>query len=297
MRGLTGVLLLVVLVATGCSGTPGGDPRPAGPSHTTITLLPETVPAGIGVSFVQQTIDAGSRRADVRVRNGTGRPLPVTAVGVDWPGFPGRVQPVDYTVPARSVIDLHYRLPRPDCRPGSASAPMNGVVVVPGRRIVRPIPAAGRRFLHRLHGTACDAREVAAHVTPAWDVSGRPAEVESGTRLDAVRRAGLVLTRRPRHDPRPVRVTQVRGSVLFELALAGSARLPADRRRTSVPIAISPGRCDEHARSQSTQTFVWRIWLRVGGGRALPLVLEPPRGRRAALLAWLDRACAGHTGH
>lgn len=297
MRGLTSALL-VALVATGCSGTPGDGARPApGPSHTTITLLPETVPPGIGVSFVQQTVDAGSRRADVRVRNGTDRPLPVTAVGIDWAGFPGRVQPVDYRVPPRSVVDLHYRLPRAGCRTGVASSPMRGVVVTQGRTVVRRIPAEGRRFLRRLHEAACEAREVAAHVELGWDVSGRPAAVESGSWLDAVRRARLVLARRPRRHPRPVRVTQVQGSVLFELSLAGRARLPARRQRAVVPIAVTPGRCDEHARSQSTQTFTWRVWLRIGRSRVLPVVLEPRRRDHARLLAWLDRACAGHTGH
>lgn len=302
VRTRRAVLGLVVLVATACSGAPGDEagsgpaPEPS-PGHTTITLLPETVAPGLGISFVQQRTDEGTPRADVRVSNGTDRPLRVRAVGLDWAAFPGDVQRVSYAVPPQTVIDLPYRLPRADCSARAAEAPMRGVVVTAQRRIVRPMPADGRRFLDRLHSSACVAREIAASVRVAWDVSGDPAELESGTWLDAVRRGGLLLTRTGRSDARPITVAQVQGSVLFELAVPRSARLAAHERRARVPVRMSPGRCDEHARSQSSQTFVWRVWLRVGRGPLLPLVLEPRRRDHAALLAWLDRACAGHTGH
>lgn len=290
-------MVLVALLATACSGAPGSGPEPApSPSHTTITLLPETVQPGLGISFVQQRTDEGTRRADVRVSNGSDRPLRVTAVGIDWAGFPGDVQPVDYTVPAQAVIDLGYRLPRADCSPRAAAASMRGVVVTPRGTSVRPVPTEGRRFLVRLHATACAAREIAANVRVAWDVASHPARpAAGGTRSDVVGRAGLVLTRTG--GSQPIVVEQVQGSVLFELTVPEAAQLPARRRRTTVPVEVSAGRCDEHARSQSTQTFVWRVWLRVGDGPLLALVLEPPRRDRATLLAWLDRACAGHTGH
>lgn len=293
------VVALVALAATACSGAPGGvAPRPdPGPSHTTITLLPETVPPGIGVSFIQQRTDEGTRRADVRVSNGSDRPLRVTAVGVDWAGFPGDEQAVDYTVPAQAVVDLPYRLPAADCSDRAAGTPARGLVVTPRRTVVRQVPAQGRRFLERLHASACAAREIAANVRLAWDLSGDPAEVESGTWLDAVRRARLRLERVAGSGRAPVTIAQVQGSVLFELGVPPGPALDADDRRVTVPVEVSPGRCDEHARSQSTQTFVWRVWLRVGHGPLLPLVLEPPRRDHAALLAWLDRACDGYTGH
>lgn len=289
-------MALVALLATGCAGAPGTGPEPApGPGHTTITLLPETVPPGLGISFVQQRIDEGTRRADVRVSNGTDQPLRVTAVGIEWAGFPGDVQPVGYTVPAQAVVDLGYRLPRADCSRRAAAAPMRGVVVTARGPTTRPVPAEGRRFLERLHATACAAREIAASVRVEWDVTGR--HVAAGTRRDVVRRPGLVLTRTGRPRPEPITVEQVQGSVLFDLAVPDGAQLPAARRRARVTVEMSAGRCDEHARSQSTQTFVWRVWLRVGAGPLLALVLEPPRRDHAALLAWLDRACGGHTGH
>lgn len=285
MRRCLAAAGLVALVATGCSGAPcrGPGTEPS-PGHTTITLLPETIPPGIDVSFIQQRIDEGTPRAQVRVVNGTDRALHVTAVGIEWAGFPGDLQPVDYTVPSQAIIDLRYRLPRADCSERARAAPMRGVVVTKRRTVTRPMPADGRRFLERLHASACAAREIAASVRVAWDVSGEPDDA-------------LVLTRSGRSDPKAVAVEQVQGSVLFDLAVPADAVLPADERRTEVPVGLSPGRCDEHARSQSTQTFVWRVWLRMDDGPLLPLVLEPPRRQHAALLAWLDEACAGYTGH
>ncbi|QBX54999.1 hypothetical protein EXE58_05705 [Nocardioides seonyuensis] len=288
MKRLVGLALAVVLGTTACSAS-RTDPaaRPAqqpSPGHRTITLAPETVPPGVGVSFIQSRFDEGTRRAQVRVSNGTVRVLPVQAVGVDWAGFPGDVQPADYDVPAQSIVDLRYRLSRPDCGPDVGAAPMRGVVVTRARTYRADMPADGRRFLERLHATACAEQDIADAVDVRWDVAG-----EAGD--------GLVLSRTGRADPDPIAVEQVQGSVLFDLAVGAGAGLAAEDEKVVVPVQLSAGRCDEHARSQSTQTFIWRVWLRLGDGPLLPLVLEPPRRDHADLLAWLDRECAGYTGH
>ena len=288
MKRPVGLALAVVLGTTACAASrPDSDAPTAqqpSPGHRTITLAPETVPPGVGVSFIQSRFDEGTRRAQVRVSNGTDRALTVQAVGVEWAGFPGDVQPADYQVPAQSVVDLRYRLSAPDCGPEVADAPMRGVVVTRSRTHRRPMPADGRRFLERLHATACAEKDIAAAVEVRWDVTGEPGD-------------GLVLTRTGRAEPDPIAVEQVQGSVLFDLAVAGGAGLAAEDERVVVPVELSAGRCDEHARSQSTQTFLWRVWLRQGDGPLLPLVLEPPRRDQEALLAWLDRECGDFTGH
>lgn len=287
MRSI-GVALALLLGTTACSASPSeptAEPaRQPAPGHRTITLPPETVPPGVGVSFIQSRLDEGSRRAQVRVSNGTDRSLEVEAVGVEWAGFPGKVQAVEYDVPAQAVIDLRYRLPRPECRSDVAEAPMRGVVVTRSRTYRRDMPADGRRFLQRLHSTACAARDIAEAVDVRWDVRGHE-------------RDGLVLKRSGGGDAEAVAVEQVQGSVLFDLAVPAGAELTAEAERVVVPVELSAGRCDEHARSQSTQTFLWRVWLRLDDGPLLPLVLEPPRRDHEALLAWLDRECGGYTGH
>ena len=126
--------------------------------------------------------------------------------------------------------------------------------------------------------------DIAAAVNVRWDVTGGSGD-------------GLVLTRTGRAETDRVAVEQVQGSVLFDLAVPSDAALSAEEEQVVVPVELSPGRCDEHARSQSTQTFLWRAWLRLGDGPLLPLVLQPPRRDHERLLAWLDRECGDFTGH
>lgn len=293
-------LALVVAVLLGTTSacdsasTPDATPEPT-PGHRTITLLPETVPPGIGISFSQQRTDEGSRRARVRVANGTGRTLRVQAVGVEWDAFPAQPQPERYPVPAQTVIDLPYRLPRADCSPAAADSPMRGVVVTEDRIFHRDMPDDGRRFLERLWRSECAARAIDAVVDLAWDVSGDPAEVESGEWLD-VRRIALVVRRKGRSDS-TVDVSQAQGSVLFELDVPATS-IDSGEPTVRVPVDVSPGRCDEHGRSQATQPFTWRVWLSIDGGELQAVIVAPRQGeQQEGLLAWLDRACGGYTGH
>jgi hypothetical protein len=57
-------------------------------------------------------------------------------------------------------------------------------------------------------------------------------------------------------------------------------------------VEVRPGRCDEHARSQSTQTFVWRFWVQVGERPPVSHIVRPDEPTQERLLAFLDWACA-----
>ncbi len=298
MRTVAAVLAL--LLTAGCSGetSPEADrAQPVTPGHRTITLLPETVPPGTGISFIQQRIDEGTPRSQVRVVNGTDHPIHVRAVGIDWEGFPADAQPLTTIVPAQTILDLRYRLPAPDCRASAYSSTMAGVVVTTKRTIRRSMPADGRRFLERLWRTACDEQTIARAVQVRLDFTGRPDTVESGTGLEAARRGHLVLTR-VGAGREQVEVTQTHGSVLFTLATPAGRELAPYRRRVRLRLDVIPGRCDEHARSQATQTNVWTIRVRIGATRrVMPLVLLVPERQLETLLAFLDRACSGITAH
>ncbi len=53
----------------------------------------------------------------------------------------------------------------------------------------------------------------------------------------------------------------------------------------------SSGRCDEHARSQSTQTFTFSVFVHVGSSAQHREILVPPPVLQRQALALLDDVC------
>ena len=276
----------VALILAGCAAEGADD---GGPSESRTPVSPSSTPSqptGIELSFIQQRYDEGTPRANVRVGNHTEDLLRVRSVGVDWPGFPGRPQRVDYDVPGGLTVDLRYVLPRPDCSAEAGSTPAQAVVVTRRRTIRQPMPRDGMGFLARIWRTTCNELRIARAASVRFD--DRWSEGE-GTGMDGVMRGRLLLERRQGTDP--VETTLLEGSVLFELGLTGPGRLEGGARRVAVPIEVRPGRCDEHGRSQATQTFVFRVWVSVGDDEPLVRNLVPARRQQARMLAFLDHVC------
>ena len=287
--------LVLGMLTAGCGGSPAASSdvatnRPS-PGRT-VTARPDPLPPGVGLSFVQQRFDEGTRRAGVRVTNGDRDPLRVVSVGVDWAGYPLRLHRVDYEVPGRSVVDLRYLLPTASCSSAAARDAPTGVAVVREagrtRTLRRPVDAEGRRFLERLWRSDCDARAL-RHAVEVSYADRWVRDRAAGDGLAAELDGALVLRRRSGEEQ--VRVDQVRGSVLMDLALTDGTVLPRGEDRVALPLRVRPGRCDEHGRSQSTQTFVWRVWLAVGDAEPRARVVTPSSAQQELLLAFLDEVC------
>lgn len=297
---------LAVLAAMGCllaacsgDGDGGAAREPSEqPSHIVVSLPPE--PPGIRMSFLQQRIWEGTRRADVRIVNITDRTLVVRRIGLAWPGYPGAPQRFPARVGAGQTLDLHYRLPDPDCD-ADADARATGVAVTSTGTIRRPVDAAGMRFLDRIWAADCARRRVAGLVAIEYDVPDpSAADIPAGGGLDSTLPVTLRLTRRAgAADPAAVTVETVLGTVLFDLTLRDPGRgLDRGQERSVVPLVVDPGRCDEHARSQASQPFTFRLGLRLGDDPdPVSVVVVPERADQRRLLAFLDAACAGVTAH
>ena len=287
-------VLLAGSMLTGC-GAAHPPARAAHPPAVRSSLPPPSAPPpvpGIHLSFIQQRFDEGTNRAQVRVINNTRRVLHVRKVGVLWPGFPTGLQPMPYPVPGGLTVDLRYFLPRADCAARAGAAPAYAVVTTSHRRIRQPMAADGRRFLTRLWRTTCNERRIRQAAVVGFGNSDD--WTEEGHGLGARLHARLILTRGK--ETEAVAVDQVQGSVLFDLRTTGGTILPEDDSQVSLPLDVSPGRCDQHGRSQSTQTFVWRVWVRLAGGEPLAELVEPTRRQQVRLLAFLDHACGRLSG-
>ena len=292
MTGRSIPALLIALLlggTTACgAGSTGGPATSDSPkAHRTIVVpTPDPLPRGVHLSFIQQRIDEGTRRSQVRVINGNDRPVRVRSVGVDWAGYPLRLHRVDYDVPGQQIVDLRYFLPRADCSVAAGRAPIHGVAVTRGRTVRQPMAADGRRFLHRIWRTECTARRIARAVSVRYGDTWTP----EGSGPRSMLHGTLVLTR-GRGDE-PIAVTQVEGSVLFDLSTAGNGVLASGAQRAVVPIEVGTGgRCDPHARGQSTQTFLFRAFFMLGDSDPVGRLVVPTRRQQARLLAFLDRAC------
>ncbi len=297
--GLWWVIACVVVALCGCStgaarGSADADApaRPEQSAPATIVVRPVPVPAGVHLSFVQQRIDEGTRRSQVRVVNGTDHALRVRSVAVDWAGFPAGPQRSPYVVGSQQTVDLPYRLPRAACRTGVAAEPIRGVVRTRRGALRRRMTADGRRFLTRIHETTCRTRRVDATVDLRLADRFRAA-VRGGR---PVLRGHLVLLRPPGPGRRiPVTVDDVQGSVLFALSLAGGRTgrtLAPAAGRLAVPVVVRDGgRCDPHSRGQSTQTFAFRAYVGLGRHPEVSRLLVPSPSQERRLLHFLDRAC------
>ena len=282
---LVGVVLTSLAACTSDSdGSDQAAERPS-PGHSTFTLQPEPLTPGLRLSFIQQRIHEGTNHAQLRVVNHTDDTLVVRRLGLDWPGYPGGLHGSDETVVAQSTLDLHFWLTRPDCDVDPTATPPVGIIVTDHGRFRRTMTSDGARFLNRIWSAECNrvrfAQTASIQLSDEWQPTSKGDE--------PALRGALMLTRRTGAEP--VVVDEVRGSVLFDLSLEGVAELPSGVRRAELPLVVDPGRCDEHARAGSTQTFLWMVWLRVGGGEQLALHLTPTKDQQVRLLEFLDDAC------
>jgi hypothetical protein len=212
----------------------------------------------------------------------------VRDVGLEWPGFSGDPEPFPYLVKAGRTLDLPFELPEPDCAPAAGRAPANAVLVTSGGTLREPLDAEGRRFLLRLWRGVCDELRIARIVSFRWGDRW----VTEGRGETSVLHGRLILTRGD-DAATGVRVTSLKGSVLFDVRLSGADALPANTSRSSLAVEVRRGRCDQHGRSQSTQTFVWRIFVEIGDEPSVARVVPPDPTQQARLLGFLDHACAG----
>jgi hypothetical protein len=238
----------------------------------------------VELSFSQLSIQVGTNEGLLRVVN-TGRSdLPVTGVGLDWPGYGDRfLESKSTTLRPGQTVDFPVTLPEPDCADGDDE--VRGVVEVNGSLLGQELMEPGQVLLRRIWRRACSEVFVLGRVTIEYDERWRT--------TGPGRRAGVVgdlrLTRRSGDEP--ISLLSAQGSVLYDLELPGTTTLPAGERSGRVPLLVVPGnRCVEHARSQATAPFAFRLTLRIGEElKRLPLV--PPAEVQAQVTALLEQAC------
>jgi hypothetical protein len=222
----------------------------------------------------------GSNRIQVSFTFAATEPVAITALAVrsGWfePLPPERRTSILH--PGRTV-DVQVDLGTPVCDRESDAPPAVELELqigeTPRRRARLPLPS---EFLADFRDRACRLERLGQAVEVGFGPPG-PAE---GTRVASE----LVLRRRA--GDAPIRVDQIRGSVVFQLLLpegasTAVAALGKDEQLTRIPVAFVASRCDPHGASQSQKTFRFPAWVAVGDDPPVYVELEPDDGLRAAL--------------
>jgi hypothetical protein len=270
-----GAVLVATCTVAGCAAA-----RPA----------PERPAPGLLASVTQFRPDEGTRNLHAGITNRGGRPVTVTSATVVWSGFSwSTVRVPAEPVPPGQTAAFVVRYGAPHCatRPGAPYLR----TVVDGRRLVLPLTVDIPGLLPRLRAHACGEQRLARTASLRLRLARRTV-----VRGGAEYLPGTVLLRRRPGTSTPVSVVDLGGSVLFDLVPAGEGALPfrlapADRVRRLPVLVGSAGRCDPHARGNSSQTFLFSTYSRLGGGPVVRSIFVPAPSVQQRLWHLLDRAC------
>jgi hypothetical protein len=293
---LASVALLVGLAGTVTGCTPE-DPAPArsAPSNasTSSASAARQVPAAaLDASVTQFRYQEGTRNLKAGVTNNSARDIRVSSATIAWDGlaFPA-VRLTDDPVHPGQTAAFQIAYGAPACT-GEPSTRPTLVTVVDGRRRRLPLRVEDPGLLDRLRDKACARGELAAVAGVALTF-GRRTLVSRGEEYLPGR---VVITRRGGR-PTAVRVEDLGGSVLVDLVPAGGrGALPATLRpaqqRLVVPVlAGSAHRCDDHARGQSSQSFLLSVFVGLAGRPLQRQIVIPPVAVQDRLLGVIDRDC------
>ncbi len=255
--------------------------------------------SGVRASVVQQRIDEGTRHIAIEISVDAHTSLHVVAVQLRSAGFrPVAATSKDTSFAPRQVIDLSTVYGRPLCDE-DPTADLSAVLTVEessgsDATYEVPVTGGGVGLIRRLHAAECAQLRLRQAASLSYGDFGRD-------RVDGVEvLAGALELERPDHGGSGdvVLIKSLSGSVLFEFRPVAKtapryvARLARDADRLRLPVVIaSNDRCDPHARSQSTQTFLFSVYVRVGSAAEYRQILVPPRQLQRQSLAFLDDVC------
>lgn len=256
---------------------------------------------GVRATVVQQRIDEGTRHIAIEISTDAKTSLHVVGVQLISAGFqPLPLTSKDTTFAPGQVIDLTTDYGDPRCDHGHD--PTDGLSALltvedaPGgtRTYEVPVTGTGVGLIRRLHAAECAELRLRQATAVSYSEFKR-ARVDGDQVL-----AGALEFDRPDQggSGEPVVIDSMSGTVLFQFRPLSDttsgpvARLTRSAERFRLPVVIaSSGRCDQHARSQSTQTFLFSVYLRVGSADVHREILVPPTGLQRQALALLDDVC------
>lgn len=277
------VAVCALLLQGGCSGN-----APVDDASTSAPVLAATL--------TQSRVNEGTRLINAELTNTSDSPVTVETVTLDSSQFGALTpEPKGSVFAPGATIDLAIDYGEPDCD-GALEQASYTVTLGDGSTQELSIDADGMAWLGRLYDRECALASIADVATIEYGERFRRARVDGELVL-----AGDLLVHRPPGSDRSATLTirGLAGSVLirFEPDPVGSlpVDLPADQERLEVPITFSPFRCDQHARGQSSQTFLLSVYVVLPGEPQQRLILVPDRGLEGQILDLIADVCGDAT--
>ncbi|GAB7047116.1 hypothetical protein [Catenuloplanes indicus] len=252
---------------------------------------PSDVPeVPLSAELVQHRTDQVARTVKIQLSNRGDAPVQVVRAELRSPSFTG-AGPIDtdtlvLTGDVRTDIRIGYG--RGVCTGPARTLTAEPATAVLGvrngdgvREVALPLPHPSE-LLTSLLRADCEQAEVARVATAT--LTGL-AERPDGA-LDATVR----LTRTGGTEP--VRMTEIRGSVLYTLTAApGTHTLAAGAATLDVPLTIDANRCDPHALGEVKKPYEFPVWLAVGDAPAVYTLIEVPPAAQEILFGFVHRRC------
>ncbi len=259
--------LVLGLLLTGCLG--GSDPSPP----------PGPAAPAVSAEVVQLRRDEVLQRVEIAVTNHAKVPIEIQTVELRVDGYSGGgPQQKDEPLPPGQVVNL----PTPY---GDVSCPQTGEVQVGEPSVVLRVrresdptsftvtvrPTDPRGLVQGIAASTCLAERLTREVTLSFGPWRRTGSGDD-TVLHGTLRARL-------HADRPIDITQLAGSVLFDLLPADPsarplAHLTPAEPSARVPVLLRQARCDGHARGEIKKPYAFLVWLGPPGGEQL--AVTPP---------------------
>lgn len=248
-------------------------------------------PAQLAADVVQLRSDEVIRQVQVSVTNTRAEPIRVHSLLLTVPGFvgPGAI-PKDSPIPPGRAVNLPTPYGEPRCSGDatpSAGRPSVRLRVSTGGGPALDVtltPGDPDGVLDRILARECLAqrlsRTIGLRFGPDWRREGPVGDV----RLHGTLEVRLLDVGTPRE------LTQVAGTVIYELAPDGPARSPlarldAARPSASIPVVVSLSRCDGHARGETKKPYEFHAWVAEPGGPEQPLTIPVTAADRSAFRA------------
>ncbi len=241
--------------------------------------------------------DVAKDRFELKLFNGTDESLPIVAVQLVWEGMTTEVSPRENTLVAGGRLDFPLPIAPATCAGDGTiddmpdpDAAVARILLADGSERTAPVFDV-KHFARKLYLQDCERQRVARVVDVAWvdlheiTVDGRPAT--GGV---------LRLTRHEGAPPEQVTVAFITNSINFTVIpdnVPGEPVLvlPAGEETAEVAVRFVEGRCDSHARSESSQPFAIFAQISVGASEELTYPLAPPVDQQVAMRGRVERAC------
>lgn len=281
-RGAAAVAAFVYLVAGCSSSDDAGDEQSTEPAQR----------IGLSATLTQSRVDEGTRRINAELTNTSDEPITVQSITLDSSQF-APLAPADKgsVFAPGQTIDLAIDYGDPVCD-GDLKQASYTAVLGDGSTVELSIDADGMDWLDRLYTKECELRTIGDIASIVYGPRFRPAVVDGRHVL-----TGELVLRRPEGSEGSASLTvrSLGGSVLVRVEANPPDELPAVLEpgvgELRIPILFGAFRCDQHARSQSSQTFLLSAFVKAPQLPQVRVILVPDRQVQRQIFAMIDADC------